>query len=115
MDSPPQGENEKLKKMLCALQGDRGDGCETSEALELAPGDCALPLSEVAPAHTLRQEDLTQEIHTAVHSVGGVSEADRRDAMAEVERQLNARNERLQRNQLDPEDMQACAGGVQGM
>ena len=93
-----QAENSKLKLMLKQLQGDQPGGGGGGGAgvagdcgemmVELAPGDGGLPLSEPPPPHTLRQEELAQRISTAVHTVGGVSEADRQKAIAEVARQM---------------------------
>ena len=74
--------------------------------VEIASGDGGSLPSEPPPPHTLRQEELAQQISAAVRTVGGVSEADRKKAIAEVARQMEARNEGLSRNQLDPEDMQ---------
>jgi hypothetical protein len=108
-----KAENGKLKLMLQQMQGGQGDGAGgadeadgaggadgggggggggggDSSVVEIAPGDGALSLSlsEPPPPHTLRQEDLAQQISAAVHKVGGVSEADRRKAIAEVARQM---------------------------
>ena len=105
-----KAENGKLKLMLKQMQGggdQGGGGAAIGSMLEItAPADGGLPLSEAPPPHTLRQADLVQQISAAVHKVGGVSEADRRKAIAEVGRQMEARNEGLRRNQLELEDMQ---------
>ena len=109
-----QAENSKLKLMLKQMQGDQpgggggggGAGDCGEMMVEIASGDGGSLLSEPPPPHTLRQEELAQQISAAVRTVGGGSEADRKKAIAEVARQMEARNEGLSRNQLDPEDMQ---------
>ena len=92
-----KAENEKLKKMLAEAGG---DFTALSAAAE------AGTLSEAPPPNTLTEDDLQKEIAKAVQNVEGVSDADKQKAMAEVERQLNARNEALAENKLTQEDMQ---------
>ena len=95
-----KAENEKLKKMLAEAGG---DFTALSAAAE------AGTLSEAPPPNTLTEDDLQKEIAKAVQNVEGVSDADKQKAMAEVERQLNARNEALAENKLTQEDMQVPA------
>ena len=91
-----QAENSKLKLMLKQMQGDQpgggggggGAGDCGEMMVEIASGDGGSPLSEPPPPHTLRQEELAQQISAAVRTVGGVSEADRKKAIAEVARQM---------------------------
>ena len=57
----------------------------------------------------LRRRWRIEDASGTVQNVEGVSDADKQKAMAEVERQLNARNEALAENKLTQEDMQVPA------
>ena len=93
-----KSENEKLKRLLKEAGGD----VATLDAAAKAGS-----FGDAPPPNTLTEDDLQKEIAKAVQGVEGVSDSDKAKAMAEVERQLNARNEALAENKLTQEDMQA--------